>query len=212
MFSGCIKMKLKFNLKDKILKSRRWIEKIKENREGKPVMKAVTHEQYLLHALMNNISDSIYFKDKENRFVMVNRAKAEHSGVTCKEMIGKTDFDFFPLEIAKQSFADDNLVMESGKSIIDRVEEIIHLNKIKHWVSVTKVPWYDEEGKIIGTIGITRDITERKKAEEVLLKSQQEFVSLFNSSPEALVYEDLDGTILNINPRFRGCVTMTSFA
>jgi len=195
-------MKLKLNLKDKILKSRRWIEKIKENREGKPAMKAVTHEQYLLHALMNNISDSIYFKDKENRFVMVNRAKAEHSGVTCKDMIGKTDFDFFPLEIAKQSFADDNLVMESGKSIIDRVEEIIHLNKIKHWVSVTKVPWYDEEGKIIGTIGITRDITERKKAEEVLLKSQQEFVSLFNSSPEALVYLDEKSNILDINPRF----------
>ena len=202
MFSGCIKMKLKLNLKDKILKLRRWIEKIKENREGKPVMKAITHEQNLLQALMNNISDSIYFKDKENRFVMVNRAKAEHSGVTCKDMIGKTDFDFFPLEIAKQSFADDNLVMESGKSIIDRVEEIIHLNKIKHWVSVTKVPWYDEEGKIIGTIGITRDITERKKAEEVLLKSQQEFVSLFNSSPEALVYLDEKSNILDINPRF----------
>ena len=195
-------MKLKLNLKDKILKLRRWIEKIKENREGKPAMKTITHEQNLLHALMNNISDSIYFKDKENRFVMVNRAKAEHSGVTPKEMIGKTDFDFFPLEIAKQSFADDNLVMESGKSIIDRVEEIIHLNKIKHWVSVTKVPWYDEEGKIIGTIGITRDITERKKAEEVLLKSQQEFVSLFNSSPEALVYLDEKSNILDINPRF----------
>ena len=195
-------MKLKLNLKDKILKLRRWIEKIKENREGKPAMKTITHEQNLLHALMNNISDSIYFKDKENRFVMVNRAKAEHSGVTCKDMIGKTDFDFFPLEIAKQSFADDNLVMESGKSIIDRVEEIIHLNKIKHWVSVTKVPWYDEEGKIIGTIGITRDITERKKAEEVLLKSQQEFVSLFNSSPEALVYLDEKSNILDINPRF----------
>jgi diguanylate cyclase (GGDEF)-like protein/PAS domain S-box-containing protein len=92
--------------------------------------------------------------------------------------------------------------MEFGRPIIDKVEEIIHLNKIKHWVSVTKVPWYDEEGKIIGTIGITRDITERKKAEEALLKIKQEFVSLFNSSPKALVYEDLDGTILNINPRF----------
>ncbi|PIY33529.1 MAG: hypothetical protein COZ07_01830, partial [Candidatus Infernicultor aquiphilus] len=72
-------MKLKLNLKDKILKLRRWIEKIKENREGKPAMKTITHEQNLLQALMNNISDSIYFKDKENRFVMVNRAKAEHS-------------------------------------------------------------------------------------------------------------------------------------
>ena len=133
---------------------------------------------------------------------MVNEAKAEHSGVTSKDMIGKTDFDFLPQEIARQSFADDNLVMEFGRPIIDKVEEIIHLNKIKHWVSVTKVPWYDEEGKIIGTIGITRDITERKKAEEVLLKSQQEFVSLFNSSPEALVYLDEKSNILDINPRF----------
>ena len=195
-------MKLKPNLKDKILKPGRWIEKIKENRESKPAMKAITHEQYLLHALMNNISDSIYFKDKENRFVMVNRAKAEHSDVACKDMIGKTDFDFLPQEIARQSLADDNYIMEFGKPIIDKVEEIIHLNKIKHWVSVTKVPWYDEEGKIIGTIGISRDITIRKKVEETLRKSQQEFAGLFEGSPQAAIYHDEKGVILNINPRF----------
>jgi len=171
-------------------------------REDKQAMKAITHEQYLLHALMNNISDSIYFKDKENRFVMVNRAKAEHSGVTCKDMIGKTDFDFLPKEVVIQSFADDNHVMESGRPIIDKIEKVIHLNKTEHWVSVTKVPWYDEEGKIIGTIGITRGITERKKAEEALLESQQEFASLFKSSPEALVYLDEKGNILDLNPRF----------
>ncbi len=165
-------------------------------------MKAITHEQYLLHALMDNISDSIYFKDKENRFVMVNRAKAEHSGVTCKDMIGKTDFDFFLPETARQSSADDNYVMKSGRPIVGKIEELVRLDKRKHWVSVTKVPWYDEKGEIIGTIGITRDITERKKAEEALLKSQQEFVSLFNSSPEALVYLDKKGNIIDINPRF----------
>ncbi len=165
-------------------------------------MKAIPHEQYLLHALMNNISDSIYFKDKKNRFVMVNKAKAENSGVTPEDMIGRTDFDFFPREIAKKSFADDNRIIKTGRPVIDKVEEIIHLNKIRHWVSVTKVPWYDEGGKIIGTIGITRGITERKEAEEALLKSQQEFASLFNSSPEALVYTDEKGNILDINPRF----------
>jgi diguanylate cyclase (GGDEF)-like protein/PAS domain S-box-containing protein len=259
-------MKLKLNLKDKILKPRRWIEKIKENREvfiiiimfmllsfivflgefldipyrllgapptivnwreviflcliiifigiltiaiilrfvreGKQVMKAITHEQYLLHALMNNIADSIYFKDNKNRFVMVNKAKAEHSGVTPKNMIGKADFDFLPKELARQSFADDNYVMKSGRPLIDKREKIIHLNKTEHWVSVTKVPWYDEEGKIIGTIGITRDITERKKAEEALRKSQQEFANLFNNNPEALVYLDEKGNILDANPRF----------
>jgi len=151
---------------------------------------------------MNNISDSIYFKDKKNRFVMVNKAKAENSGVTPEDMIGRTDFDFFPREIAKKSFADDNRIIKTGRPVIDKVEEIIHLNKIRHWVSVTKVPWYDEGGKIIGTIGITRGITERKEAEEALLKSQQEFASLFKSSPEALVYTDEKSNILDINPRF----------
>jgi diguanylate cyclase (GGDEF)-like protein/PAS domain S-box-containing protein len=107
-----------------------------------------------------------------------------------------------PKEIAKQSFADDNYIMKSGRPLIDKREKIIHLNKTEQWVSVTKVPRYNKEGKIMGTIGITRDITERKKAEEVLRKSQQEFVSLFKSSPEALVYLDEKGNILNINPPF----------
>ena len=266
IFSGCIKMKLKLTLKDKILKPRRWIEKIKENREvfviiimfmllsfivflsevldiphhllgapkspinwrealflfilitsvgsiaivmirhfvieRKKAIKALAREQNLLHALMNNIADSIYFKDNKNRFVMVNKAKAEHSGVTSKNIIGKTDFDFLPKEIARQSFADDNYVMKSGRPLIDKIEKIIHLNKTEHWVSVTKVPWYDEEGKIIGTIGITRDITDRKKSEEALQQSQQKFANLFNNSPEALVYMDEKGNILDANPRF----------
>jgi len=92
--------------------------------------------------------------------------------------------------------------MESGRSIIDKIEKIIHLDKKEYWGSVTKVPWYDEEGRITGVIGITRDITQRKQAEEAVKKSQQEFVSLFHSSPEALVYLDEKSNILNVNPRF----------
>jgi diguanylate cyclase (GGDEF)-like protein/PAS domain S-box-containing protein len=117
-------------------------------------------------------------------------------------VIGKTDFDFFPPEIAKQSSADDDLVIKSGKPIIDKVEKIIYSDKTEYWVSTTKVPWYDRKGKITGLIGISRDITDRKKAEETLQKSQQEFVSLFNNNPEALAYLDENSNILNLNPRF----------
>src|SRR4030042_5403108 len=163
---------------------------------------AIIYEQSLLHALMGNISDHIYFKDKKKRFIRVNKAKAEYSEITAEEMIGKTDFDFFPPEIAKQSSADDDLAIETGKPIIDKVEKIIHSDKTEHWVSTTKVPWHDEEGKITGVIGITRDITQRKQAEEAVKKSQQEFVSLFYSNPEALVYLDENNNILNVNPRF----------
>jgi len=134
--------------------------------ERKEAEMAIIYEQSLLHALMDNISDSVYFKDKEKRFIRVNKVKAERSEVAPEEMIGKTDFDFFPPEIAKHSFADDSQVIEFGKSIIDKVEKIIYLNKKEIWVSTTKVPWYDKEGRIIGIIGITRDITERVQAEK----------------------------------------------
>jgi diguanylate cyclase (GGDEF)-like protein/PAS domain S-box-containing protein len=170
--------------------------------EHKEAEMAIIYEQSLLLALMENISDHIYFKDKKKRFIRVNKAKAEYSEKTTEKMIGNTDFDFFPPEIAKQSSADDDLVIETGKPIIDKVEKIIHLNKTEHWFSTTKVPWYNREGKITGLIGISRNITERKKAEEALQKSQQEFASLFNSSPEALVYVDAKSNIVNINPCF----------
>ncbi|HBY56248.1 MAG TPA: hypothetical protein DEG96_00010, partial [Candidatus Atribacteria bacterium] len=168
--------------------------------ERKKAIKELARERNLLHALMNNISDSIYFKDKENRFVMVNKAKAEHSGVAPKNMIGKTDFDFLPKELARKSFADDNYVMKSGKPLIDKIEKIIHLNKTEHWVSVSKVPWYDEEGKIMGTIGITRDITERQKILEKLKESEKKYRNLFDNMPGAYYRADREGNILLINP------------
>jgi len=174
----------------------------KDITERKKAEDRLRKEEKLFNTFMDNISDSIYFKDKEKRFIRVNRLKAEHSGVDPEEMIGKTDFDFFPKEIAIQSFADDNHIMESGRSIIDKIEKIIHLDKREYWASVTKVPWYDEEGKIIGVIGITRDITQRKQVEEALRKSHQEFASLFKSNPEALAYLDKNSNIIDINPRF----------
>ena len=175
---------------------------VKDITERKLAEDMLREEKKLFNTFMDNISDSIYFKDKEKRFVRVNKVKAGHSGVAPEEMIGKTDFDFFPKEIAIQSFADDDHIMEFGRSIIDKIEKIIHLDKKEYWGSVTKVPWYDEEGRITGVIGITRDITQRKEAEEAVKKSQQEFVSLFHSSPEALVYLDEKSNILNVNPRF----------
>jgi len=124
----------------------------------------------LLQNLMDNIPDSIYFKDENNRFVMVSKIKAEHMGSTLKGIIGKTDFDFYPKKQAENMAADDKRVMETGRSIVDKVERLIRPGGEERWVSVTKVPLHDEKGEIIGTMGISRDITERRWAEEERVK------------------------------------------
>ncbi len=125
----------------------------------------LAREHELLQTLMDSIPDSIYFKDGENKFVMVNKAKAAHSNVKPEDMIGKTDFDFLPEEQARKSFEDDEEVMKIGKFIINKIEKITGVDGSERWVSVTKFPRFDTEGNIIGTMGISRDVTEWKKLE-----------------------------------------------
>jgi len=132
---------------------------------------ARAHE--LLQTLMDNIPDSIYFKDESNRFIMVNKAKASHANVNPGDMIGKTDFDFMSEDQARKSFEDDEELLKTGKFIVNKIEKLIGNDGMERWISVTKVPRFDEEGNIIGTVGISRDITEWKRLEEMQNKEQE---------------------------------------
>ena len=123
----------------------------------------LTHEHALLRTVMDTIPDSIYIKDIQNRYVFVNKAKASHYHVTPEEMIGKTDFDFLPQKEAQKTFKDDDEVRKNGKFIINKIEKLTDINGLERWISVTKVPWLDEEGNIVGSVGISRDITEWKQ-------------------------------------------------
>ena len=147
---------------------------IRDIRDRKTAEMRLSREHDLLHTLMDSIPDSIYFKDVDNKFVKVNKAKAAHSNVKPEEMIGKTDFDFLTEEEAKRAFEDDQEVLNTGKFIINKVEKLTGTNGGERWVSVTKIPRFDEEGNIIGTMGISRDITEWKKLEEIYKKEGRE--------------------------------------
>jgi PAS domain S-box-containing protein len=133
----------------------------------------LAREHELLQTLMDSIPDSIYFKDVENKFIMVNKAKASHRNVTPEEMIGKTDYDFMSHEQAEKAFQDDEDVLKTGKFIINKVEKITDAAGSETWVSVTKIPRFDVEGNIIGTMGISRDITEWKKLEDMYKKEKE---------------------------------------
>jgi PAS domain S-box-containing protein len=116
-------------------------------------------EKDFLQSLLDNIPDAIYFKDKKNRIIKVNKFYAQGVGLKPEEIIGKTDFDFFPYEQAKRMFEDDNYILRTGKPIVGKIERTLLPNGTWNQVITTKIPMYDRKGEIIGTMGITRDMT-----------------------------------------------------
>ncbi len=139
----------------------------KDITEQKRAEEALSYERDLLQALMDNIPDTIYFKDTASRFTRINKAQAQVLGVSDpKKATGKTDFDFFTEEHAQDAYTDEQKIVKTGKTLIAKVEKIKRANGQFRWVSCTKVPIKDEKGRVTGMVGISRDITDRKRAEE----------------------------------------------
>jgi diguanylate cyclase (GGDEF)-like protein/PAS domain S-box-containing protein len=123
-------------------------------------------ERTLFRAMIDQVPDYLFVKDMNSRFVIANRAVAADLGYTPDEIIGKTDLDIHPPEIAKRFFADDQNVVKAEQPKLD-IEEFVLTNKgERKWLSTSKVPLRDGNGKVIGLVGISRDVTERKRAEE----------------------------------------------
>jgi PAS domain S-box-containing protein len=130
---------------------------------------ALAREQYLMTTLMDNISDYIYFKDRESRFIRTTKAHAKTFGLSDPvEAIGKTDFDFFSDEHARQAYEDEQEIVRTGQPLLDIEERETWPDRPDTWVLTSKMPLCDEAGNVVGTFGISRDITERKRAELAL--------------------------------------------
>jgi PAS domain S-box-containing protein len=124
-------------------------------------------DRELLQALLETSSDTIYFKDVNSRFVRVSRSLALKDGNTdTTALIGKTDFDRFDVSHAQQAFDDEQAIMRSGEPITDLEEKLVWPDGRVRWASTSKMPLRDRGGRIVGTFGITRDITARRSAEE----------------------------------------------
>ncbi|MBI5773106.1 MAG: PAS domain S-box protein [Verrucomicrobia bacterium] len=135
--------------------------------ERRKMEEALAFERDLLRALLDNVPDRIYFKDTESRFVRCSLALARRLGAADPEhVIGKTDFDFHPAEKAREFFADEQRILLTGQPLINKVEQQTTPEGKIIWASVTKVPLRSRTGTATGIIGISRDITAIKQAEE----------------------------------------------
>ncbi len=131
--------------------------------------KALSLQRQLLDNLMLNTPDRIFFKDKESRFIRISRATTEHFGLTNPDKaIGRTDFDFFTEEHARQAFEDEQEILSGGTPIIGKIEKETFPDGKIAWALTTKMPLLDEEGEVIGTFGISRDFTDQKNMEDAL--------------------------------------------
>jgi len=132
---------------------------------SKKAEEALAKEQFLINSLMNNLSDHVYFKDLNSKFIRTNKSHAISFGLSDpKHVIGKSDFDFFTEQAANQAFEDEQAIIKTGQSIL-KEEKLTRKDCSDVWFSAMKMPLRDNDGKIIGTFGISRDITGRKRSE-----------------------------------------------
>jgi diguanylate cyclase (GGDEF)-like protein/PAS domain S-box-containing protein len=154
---------------------------------GRGPLRELREQIFLLETLMDTIPDSIYFKDRDSKFTRVNRYTAVRFGISDPaQLIGKTDFDFFTAEHAQQAFRDEQEIIRSGKPLVGLEEKETLPGGGIRWVSTTKMPLRDSNGTIIGTFGISRDITEKKRAEEQL--ERQAFYDLLTQLPNRRLF------------------------
>jgi PAS domain S-box-containing protein len=134
---------------------------------------ALAHERTLLRTMIDLIPAFIYAKDVGSRFIAMNAALARNMGTVAADAIGKTDFDFFAPDLAKKFYSDEQALLNSGTAIIDLEEPGFDaVTGMARTVCTSKVPLRDENGEVIGIIGVCFDITERKIAEQRLAASE----------------------------------------
>jgi PAS domain S-box-containing protein len=150
----------------------------------KQAEREIQFEQNLFHSFMETVPAAVFFKDLNGRIISANGNYAKAHKTDPQLLIGKSDFDFFSEETAQRKLRDEQQVMETRESI--RIEELD--NGI--WHMTTKAPRFDENGEVIGTFGISLDITQRKESEEKLKESQLFLRTIIDTVPSSIFWKD----------------------
>lgn len=175
------------------------MDSVRDISERKATLAAIQNERQLLRTLIDHLPDPIYIKDHEGCKIVANRADVENIGASDeREVLGKSDLELFNGDVGYRGYEDDLCVLESGEPVINR-EEVFHDKEgTKRWLLTSKIPLTDQHGKVAGLVGIGRDITEQKRANETI----QKLTKSIEQSPSTIVITDIYGAIEYVNPKF----------
>ena len=169
----------------------------------KETEEALAEERNLLRTLIDTLPDAIYVKDTQSRFMLANPGVARLMGAKKpEEILGKTDFDFFPEPLAGRYFTDEQGVLNSGETLINREEPVLYANGKGGWLLTNKAPLRDIRGEIIGLVGIGRDITERKQEEQEHRRSELRLQAIIDNTTAVIYLKDLEGRYVLVNRQF----------
>jgi len=164
------------------------------------VLPAAVQRDEVARAVIDTIPDQVFAKDREGRFILANRALVEWTGEqSLSGVVGKTDLDLFPPEVASKFQADDRRVMDSGEPDTNIEEEVRSSRGLRRWALTTKVPIRDSAGNVTGIIGVVRDVTDRKALERRLEDERRLMRTVIDALPDCIFMKDRQGRFLLAN-------------
>jgi PAS domain S-box-containing protein len=185
---------------------------IRDITESRQSTQALAAERAVLSTLIDNLPDNVFIKDNQGRIILDNIAHRRLLGAAALEdVLGKSDRDFFAPDLADRYMEDERQIVESGQPLADYEEPTVDREGRRLWYLTTKVPVRDEQGRVTALVGINRDITDRKQAEEALRQSEERFRSLYENATIGLYRTTPDGRIIMANSALMRMLGYESF-
>jgi len=177
-----------------------FIAQLKDITEFHKLAEKLRLEENLFQSLLENIPDCIYFKNKELKYMLINRAHAKLIGEKKpEEATGKSDLDYFDSSFAEKATQTDRKILNTREPLINKHELVVLRDGREKWMATSKVPLTDENGDIIGLVGISRDITDRVLIFNALKQTEEKFRTLFEAAPDGYYLMNMDGEIVDVN-------------